>query len=77
MTGNTITRERLAQLLESEAHNVIAEHIRAGSDPPHELGDGQGGLRKALRTSRYEDSYSRNAKATFQDIVSGILKVTP
>lgn len=70
-----ITRETLAQLLENEAHNVIAEHIRAGSDPIHELGDGEGGLRKALRTSRYDDSISRHAQEMFTDIVTGRLKV--
>lgn len=68
-----MTRNQLATLLENEAHNVIAEHIRAGCDPAKELSDGHGGLRKALRTSRYHDAASRNAKATFEAIVSGEL----
>jgi hypothetical protein len=75
MSGSMITREQLALLLENEAHSVIAEHIRAGTDPVHELGDGRGGLRKALRSSRYADSISRNARGTFAGIVRGEIKV--
>lgn len=72
-----MTREELAQMLESEAHNMIAEHIRAGADPARELADTSGaGLRKALRKMRYHDSISRNAQAAFQAIVDGELEVT-
>lgn len=71
-----MTRNELATILENEAHNTIAEHIRAGVDPVRELGDGRGGLRKALRTTRYADAISRHAQATFQDIVSGALTVS-
>ena len=71
----TMTREALALLLEHE-HSVIAEHIRAGVDPARELGDGQGGLRKALRRSRYADHIARTAKATFEGIVRGDITVT-
>lgn len=72
-----MTRKELALLLEDEAHNVIAEHIRAGADPAIELGDGRGGLRKALRTSRYKDALGRSTTATFEDIVRGEITVTP
>jgi hypothetical protein len=70
-----MTRSALANLLENEAHNAIAERIRAGSDPVHALGNGQGGLRKALRTSRYADAISRDAKAVFEDVVRGEIVV--
>jgi hypothetical protein len=73
---DTITRSQLATLLEQEAHNALAERIRAGSEPAEVLGDGNGGLRKALRRSRYHDAISRNAKQTFADIVSGRVTVT-
>jgi hypothetical protein len=76
MTRDTITRIQLAAMLEGEAHNTIAEHIRAGVDPVHELGDGKGGLRKALRTSRYADAMAREARATFEGIVRGEIEVT-
>jgi hypothetical protein len=68
----TMTRDLLARLLVHEHHPVIAEHIRAGCDPAHELADADGtGLRKALRTSRYCDAIQRDAKATFERVVSG------
>lgn len=70
-----MTRDELALLLENEAHPAIAEHIRAGANPVHELGDGRGGLRKALRTSRYQDDIARNTRTTFEDIVTGKLVI--
>lgn len=70
-----ISRYVLAKLLETEHHGVIAGHIRAGVDPVHELGDGQGGLRKALRTSRYADATSRRIREQLQAIVDGRMTV--
>ena len=70
-----ITRESLALMLEQEAHPAIAEQIRAGADPAFVLSDGQGGVRKALRSSRYEDGISRNALATFEQIATGEIQV--
>jgi hypothetical protein len=73
--SNAITRTQLAMLLDDESHSVIAEHIRAGSDPRTELGDGSGGVRKALRRSRYDDGTSRRAQAIFAGIVAGTMRV--
>ena len=71
---NAITRSQLAMLLDDESYSVIAEHIRAGSDPQSELGDGSGGLRKALSRSRYDDGISRRAQAIFAGIVAGTMR---
>ena len=70
-----MTREELALLLENEAHLALAERIRAGSDPIDVLSDGHGNLRKALRRGRYRDHISANARATFWEIVQGMLVV--
>jgi hypothetical protein len=72
----TITRERLAEALEGEAHNELAERIRAGSNPADVLGDGHGGLRKALRRSRYDDQRSRAARELFTSAACGALALT-
>lgn len=72
---DVITRSQLAMLLDDESHSVIAEHIRAGSDPQSELRDGTGGLRKALRRSRHDDGISRRAHAIFAGIVEGTMRV--
>jgi len=73
-----MTREELAQLLEAEAHNEIAEHIRAGVDPQREFGDDShpSGVRKALRRSRYGDQYARDALALFADVAAGRVVIT-
>jgi hypothetical protein len=72
---NAITRSQLAMLLDDESHSVIAEHIRAGSEPRSELGDGSGGLRKALSRSRYDDGTSHRAQAIYAGIVAGTMRV--
>jgi len=72
---DVITRSQLAMLLDDEGHRIIAEHIRAGSEPQSELADDSGGLRKALRRSRYDDGASRRAQAIFVAIVGGMMRV--
>ncbi len=72
---DVITRSQLAMLLDEESYSVIAEHIRAGSDPQSELGDGSGGLRKALRRSCHDDGISRRAQAIFARVVAGTMRV--
>lgn len=70
-----VTREQLALLLENEAHHDLAERIRAGSDPVLVLGDDAGGLRRALRSSRYDDEQSHHARGTFTGIVTGAITI--
>jgi hypothetical protein len=72
----TITREQLALLLESERHPHMAERIRADCDPVMVLGDGKGGLRQALRRSRYDDKQAQDTQATLAAVVSGEITVT-
>lgn len=71
-----ITRDRLAIMLENEAHNTFADLIRRGHDPVEVLGDGHGGLNDACRHPRYRDGESLNAIELFQDVVTGRVQVT-
>jgi hypothetical protein len=71
MSATRIPRDELARLLENEAHNAMAERIRAGSDPRTVLDT------PAIRKPRYGDQMSREAIATFEAVISGELEVSP
>ena len=60
-----MTREKLASLLENEAHNAAAERIRCGDDAVIVLRD--------IHDIKpcYNDNYSRHAIAIFQKIIDG------